>query len=94
MNKDIRNGQVIKKTPSIITPAMMILDIISEYRETEAIFKGLEVETGSCVCCRGLFLSLREAAVRFGFNLDIVLGTLNAAVTGASGESAIRKGSV
>jgi hypothetical protein len=88
MNKDIRNGQVIKKTPPIITPEMAILDIISEYRETEAIFKGLEAETGACICCRGLFLPLRAAA-QFGFNLDIVLGTLNAAVTAASGENTV-----
>jgi hypothetical protein len=94
MNKDIRNGQVIKKTPPIITPEMAILDIIIEYRETEAIFKGLEAETGACVCCQGLFLSLREAAEQFGFNLDIVIGALNAVVTAASGENAVRKGSI
>jgi hypothetical protein len=46
------------------------------------IFKRLEEETGACVCCQGLFLSLREAAKRFGFDLGSVLRALNAAVDG------------
>jgi len=44
------------------------------------IFKRLEEETGACVCCQRLFLSLREAAKRFGFDLGSVLRALNAAV--------------
>ncbi len=39
-----------------------MIDIISHYRHTEPIFKNLEEETGTCVLCEGLFLSLGDAA--------------------------------
>lgn len=61
-----------------IAPEMAVIDIIHEHRETEKIFKRLEQETGSCVCCQGLFLSLKDAAERFGFDLKCVLAELNA----------------
>ena len=66
----------------IITSETTIIGIISQYRQTEMIFKRLEEETGTCICCQGLFLSLREAAKRFGFDLDTVLMDLSAAVDG------------
>jgi hypothetical protein len=56
---------------------MAILDVISQHRETEEIFKRLEEETGSCVCCQGLFLSIGEAAEQFGFDLERVLSDIN-----------------
>ena len=34
-----------------ITPETSVIDVISRYRETEKIFKRLEAETGSCICC-------------------------------------------
>ena len=67
---------------AVITPEMTILDIISQHRETEMVFKRLEEETGTCVCCQGLFLTLREAAKRFGFDLENALAALNAAIDG------------
>jgi len=63
--------------PTIITLETTILDIISQYRETESIFKRLEEETGTCICCQGLFLSLREAADQFGFDLECALSDIN-----------------
>ena len=66
--------------PLLITADKTVLDIISRYRQTEALFKDLEAETGQCICCEGLFLSLGEAAERFGFNLDRVLNKLHDAV--------------
>lgn len=59
-----------------ITPETSVIDVISRYRETEKIFKRLEAETGSCICCQGLFDTLRDAAERFGFELDCVLAEL------------------
>ena len=83
MNAEMRNTHAIMETTLIITPGTTIIEIISQYRETEVIFKRLEEETGACVCCQGLFLSLREAAKRFGFDLGTVLTALNAAIDGS-----------
>jgi len=63
-----------------ITAATPILDIISRYRQTEGIFKNLEGETGRCICCEGLFLSLGEAAEQFGFDLNSTLALINALI--------------
>ena len=80
MNAEMRNTHAIEETTLIITPGTMIIDIISQYRQTEVIFKHLEEETRACVCCEGLFLSLQEAAKRFGFDLETVLADLTAAI--------------
>ena len=56
-----------------VTPEWTVLDIISRHRETEKVFKDLEVETGHCICCQGLFLPLNEAAVEFGFEVEPVM---------------------
>jgi len=58
----------------------MIIDIISRYRTTEVIFKRLEEETGTCICCQGLFLSLRKAAEQFGFDLNCALSEISALI--------------
>jgi hypothetical protein len=66
--------------PQGVTPETVILDIIQRQRGTEAIFRRLEAETGACICCEGLFLTLREAAARFGFSAGDVLAEIRAAV--------------
>jgi hypothetical protein len=82
MNKTTHNPDAVAETPPVIAPETIILDIISAYRHTETIFKHLEEETGTCVLCQGLFLTLGEAARQFGFNLDNALRHLHAAVDG------------
>ncbi|MBN1664440.1 MAG: hypothetical protein JW943_12640 [Deltaproteobacteria bacterium] len=62
--------------PAAVTSETTLIDIISGHRETEQIFRRLEEETGTCVCCEGLFLSLREAAEKFGFDLEMVLSEI------------------
>jgi hypothetical protein len=59
---------------------MSVIDIISGIAKRKTIFKELEAETGRCICCEGLFLSLGEASERFGFDLDRALKSLNDAV--------------
>ncbi len=79
-NPEARPGQTTPAGESGITPKMTILGIISEHRETEKIFKRLEAELGVCVCCQGLFLTLREAADRYAFDLHRVLADIRAVV--------------
>jgi iron-sulfur cluster repair protein YtfE (RIC family) len=59
-----------------ITLETTLLDIVSRYPETEKVFKKLEADTGACVCCQALFVSLREAAEQFGFDAGRVLADL------------------
>jgi len=68
------------ETPAVITSETTIIDVISQYCKTEKIFKGLEEETGTCVCCQGLFLSIGEAAEQFDFNLECVLADINTVI--------------
>lgn len=63
-----------------ITPETSVIDVISRYRETEKIFKRLEAETGTCICCQGLFDTLRESAARFGFDLNAILREIRAVI--------------
>jgi hypothetical protein len=73
---------VTERAPDI-TPETTILDILHSHRGTEAIFRRLESETGTCVLCQGLFLSLREAAERFGFPAADILAEIRAAIRDA-----------
>ena len=41
-----------------IQPEMTVLDVISSYRQTEAIFKRYDAQPGERVCCQALFESL------------------------------------
>ena len=50
MKGEMRDTHAMTGRTQIITPGTTIIDIISQYRETEAIFKRLEEETGACVC--------------------------------------------
>ncbi|MCK9230021.1 MAG: DUF1858 domain-containing protein [Syntrophales bacterium] len=84
-NPETRPGQRAAERADIITPEMTILDIISRHRETERIFKRLEAELGVCVCCRGLFLTLREAAEQYGFPVDSVMTEINDLVHNRTG---------
>ncbi len=61
----------------IVTPETVVLDIISTHRQTEELFKQLEEETGTCICCQGLFLSVRDAAQQFGFDMESTIANLN-----------------
>lgn len=82
MKETAHNPDAVTETPPVIAPETVIIDIISAYRHTEGIFKGLEEETGTCVLCQGLFLTLGDAARQFGFNLEVTLRHLHAAVDG------------
>jgi hypothetical protein len=65
---------------SCIDSRMTVLDIISRYRETEAVFKAWDRRAGECICCRALFETVQQVADRYGLNLDRLMAELNAAV--------------
>ncbi len=82
MKETAPNHDAVAETPPVIASETIIIDVISACRHTEAIFKRLEEETGTCVLCQGLFLTLGDAARQFGFNLENTLHRLHAAVDG------------
>lgn|GEM_PF-4961840 len=73
----------MKEKSGSVTAETTVLDIIHCHRQTEAIFKRLVAESGACVCREGLFLTLREAAARFGFHAGDVLAEIRAAIRDA-----------
>lgn len=65
-----------------ITPDMTILDIVSRYRQTEAVFKQFDQKAGNCLCCNALFDSLKDVANRYDLDLDELTTKLIAAIEG------------
>jgi hypothetical protein len=55
---------------------MTVLDVVSRYRKTEAVFKQYDKQAGVCICCQALFEPLSRVAVRYGFNLEKLLEDL------------------
>jgi len=67
---------------SCIDPRMTVLDIVSRYRTTEAVFRAWDRRAGECICCRALFDTLQQAADRYGLDLERLTAELDAAVRG------------
>ncbi|MBW2099582.1 MAG: hypothetical protein JRG68_02275 [Deltaproteobacteria bacterium] len=59
---------------------MTILEVISEYGETEPVFKRYDEYAGECLCCRALFDSLQEVSEKYGLNLEKFLADLKSAI--------------
>jgi len=55
---------------------MTILDIVSRYRETEAVFKRYDKLAGACLCCQSLFESIEDVALQYGLNIDDLISDL------------------
>lgn len=58
---------------------MTVLDVVSRYRQTEAVFRRYDEKAGVCLCCHALFDSLREVADKYGLDLDRLLADLELA---------------
>ncbi len=61
---------------------MTVLDVVSKYRPTEAVFKQYDQQAGECVCCQALFESLQDVAARYRLDLEKLLSELNKAAEG------------
>ena len=66
---------VLKKDHQIRSE-MTVLDVVSRYRKTEAVFKQYDKQAGECICCQALFDPLSKVAVRYGLNLEKLLEDL------------------
>ena len=72
-------GFMKKSDKTGINAKMIILDILSDYPETETIFKGYDQQLGECICCQMLFETVEHAANYYQLNLENLLQKLNSA---------------
>jgi len=63
-------------TNNSIHPEMTVLDVVSRYRQTEAVFKRYDGLAGECICCQALFESLRDVAEKYHLDLKRLLSDL------------------
>jgi len=63
----------------LIRPEMTVLDIVSTFRPTEAVFKQWDKKAGECICCNALFESLETASERYRLDLLALLDDLEKA---------------
>ena len=61
----------------VFTRDMQILNIVSEYPETEEIFRSYDELAGKCVLCNNLFDSLEDFALEYNINLQDLILKLN-----------------
>jgi hypothetical protein len=69
---------------SIIAPEKTILDIVSKYRHTEAVFKQYDEKAGVCLCCQALFDSLEDLSEKYGLDFNKLTADLEAKVKESS----------
>ena len=67
-------------TNNPIHPEMTVLDVISRYRQTEAVFKRYDARAGECICCRALFEPLRDVAEKYHLDLKELLADLESVI--------------
>jgi len=72
-------SRVSSKEEKHILPKMTVLDVVSRYKGSEAIFNKYNEQAGVCICCQALFKTLREVAEKYGINLQELLAELEAA---------------
>ncbi|MBC2714763.1 MAG: hypothetical protein HF978_05570 [Desulfobacteraceae bacterium] len=63
-----------------ITPEMTVLDIVSQYRETEVVFKQYDEPAGECICCNALFETLAAVAKKYDLNIQRMLDDLESVI--------------
>jgi hypothetical protein len=70
MGKGVTGGE------RTINPEMTILDVLSRYRHTEAVFRQYDERIGECICCTALLEPLKNLAAKYDLNLDELLKEL------------------
>jgi len=63
-----------------INAQMTILDVVSKYRETEAVFKRYDQKAGACLCCEELFEPLWKVAEKYHLDLNKLMYDIEEAV--------------
>ncbi len=61
-----------------VTPQMTLVEVMTQWRASEAIFKAYETQAGTCLRCHALFDTLEEAAQKYNLDLTKLVAELNA----------------
>jgi hypothetical protein len=72
----------MSKITEHIRPEMTVLDIVSQHRETEAVFKRYDEKAGECICCQALFDTVQDVAEKYGLDLGQLITELKTAIKG------------
>jgi 4-alpha-glucanotransferase len=67
-----------KSSPEPIHPYMTLLEVMFQWRASEAVFQAYEAQAGTCLRCHALFDTLEEAARKYNLNLNQLVADLNA----------------
>ncbi len=59
-------------------PQMTVLDVVSQCRETQSVFKRYDARAGECICCQSLFDSVQDMALRYHLDIKELMAELEA----------------
>lgn len=65
---------------TVITPDMTLVEVLSQHRQTEAVFRRYEGEAKGCLLCHALFDTLEEVAAKYGLNLERLMQDLDESI--------------
>lgn len=65
---------------SRLNPEMMVLEVLYNWRQTEAVFAAYEAQAGVCLLCQDLFTPLNELSQKYGLDLSRLLADLHQAI--------------
>jgi hypothetical protein len=66
----------ISKGKRHILPEMTVLDVVSRFKGSEAIFRKYDEQAGVCICCQALFETVGDVAEKYRLNLEHFLSDL------------------
>lgn len=61
----------------MITENMVLLDIVSDFPETEKVFRQYDKEIGKCLLCSNLFDTIAKITIVYDIDLQEILKKLN-----------------
>ncbi len=61
----------------MITENMVLLDIVSDFPETEKVFHEYDKKIGKCLLCSNLFDTIAKVTIVYDINLQDILKKLN-----------------
>jgi hypothetical protein len=73
-------ARAVAREERAIRPEMTVLDVISRFRRTEAVFRKYDEKAGECICCNALFEPLKNLAAKYDLNLDNLLQEIEASL--------------
>ena len=66
----------MSREETAITSDMTLVEVLSQHRQTEEVFRRYEGEAKGCLLCHALFDTLAEAAAKYGLDLDRLIRDL------------------